>query len=444
MNICKHRKSLSQETKICLFLLLVGTVLKLCYAVQVPYNISKHDLGTVSDWAEYGKGHLSYIQYLYQNHHLLAEDPRAWGQFYHPPLFHIIGAFVFQIFYTEGGGTAAVFEWIQIVNTLFACGISVVCYRILNHLRVTGRKQIFLTAFFSFCPSLYWIGTILNNDCLMTLLLAVTIEQTILWIKQPCMSRIVKMALALALAMLTKTSAVLIAPAIGCVFLYELIRRIRQKANRKELWKQFIAFALISIPLGTCYVMRNWIRFGVEPSYVLDPGKQSTQYIGNCTLVQRLGVPSLRQLFSVRIHWDIPEEFSNIWGQTILTMSLDEGILALPNIYAKCLAGIMVWLGAGIVILLLIRSLQSFLDGSVELPIKLLTGIGTIGIFGSYLLFAFQYPQICTMNFRYIFSILIFGAAGYGICSKKMSIIEQILIGGYCLISTGLYFFCAI
>ena len=52
--------------KLCLLILLAGAVLKLCYAIQVPYSVSPHDLGGPSDWVSYSGGHLSYIQYLYQ------------------------------------------------------------------------------------------------------------------------------------------------------------------------------------------------------------------------------------------------------------------------------------------------------------------------------------------------------------------------------------------
>ena len=50
-----------REEKFCLLILLAGAVLKLCYAIQVPYSVSPHDLGGPSDWVTYSGGHLSYI-----------------------------------------------------------------------------------------------------------------------------------------------------------------------------------------------------------------------------------------------------------------------------------------------------------------------------------------------------------------------------------------------
>lgn len=147
---CPQRKSrrnmqaLQNETSLCLLFLLAGTILKLIYALRVPYNISPHDLGYVSDWTNYDTGHLSYIQFLFHQHTLV---PSISGQFYHPPLFHIIGAMVFQLFYVEGSTADAAFELIQILNTLFACGISLVGYRILVQLGVTGKNWFFSPVF---------------------------------------------------------------------------------------------------------------------------------------------------------------------------------------------------------------------------------------------------------------------------------------------------------
>lgn len=443
MNLCDI-SSRQREKRLCLLLLLAGTLLKLIYALQVPYTISPHDLESPSDWTSYDIGHLSYIQYLYRFRCLIQQSPTTAGQFYHPPLFHLVGAALFRLFYAEGSPVEPIFELLQIVNTLFACGISVVGYRILNHLGVSGKKLVTLTGFLSFCPTLYWMGTALNNDCLMTLLQAMTIEQTILWAKKPRMGLIIRMALLLALAMLTKTSAVFIAPAIGYVFLYELLRRIRQKSGVAPLIGQFAVFALISIPLGTSYVLRNWIRFQTPLNYAPNLGISSKQYVGDCTLWQRLGLPSLLQVFYARIHWEEPARYSNIWWQTFLTMSLDEGILALSGTVQKICAVLLVWSGAGTVLLLLAGTVRSLLSRTVETPVKLLLGVGYGVLMGSFVVFAFQYPHICTMNFRYIYNTLLFLTAGYGICERKMSTGAQILIGTHCLLSTGLYLFCAV
>ena len=439
-----HNVARRRERTLCLLILLAGTMLKLIYALQVSCYVSPHDLDRLSDWVQRTNGHLGYIQYLYQYRHLLQTSPVGAGQFYHPPLFYLVGAAVMQLFYTMGDPIEPVFELLQLVNTLFACGIAFVGWRILTHLEVTGKKLVVLTAFLSFGPTLYWLGTELNNDCLMTLLQAMTIEQTILWAKKPRTGVIIKMALLLALAMLTKTSAVLIAPAIGCVFLYELIRRIRQKDGVWPLIGQFALFAVISIPLGTSYVLRNWFLFQVPPNYVPNMGPNDPQYVGSCSVLRRLGLPSIRQLFSARIHWEEPANFCNIWWQTALTMALDEGILVLRNTAQKVCAVLLIWSCAGSILVLLAGTVRALLSKKASIPVRLLLGVGFCAVFGSYVLFCFQYPHLCTMNFRYIYNTLIFLAAGYGIREGEMSIGSRALVWTHCLLSTGLYLLCAV
>ena len=433
-----------REEKLCLLILLAGAVLKLCYAIQVPYSVSPHDLGGPSDWVTYSGGHLSYIQYLYQFQQLW-QGNGIGGMFYHPPLFHTMGALIFGLFYKSGGSIQAVFEWIQIFNTLAACAIAFVGWRILKHLEVKGRKLVTLTAFLSFGPTLYWLGTALTNDCLMTLLQAMTIEQIILWAKKPQMGVIIKAALLLALAMLTKTSAVLIAPAIGCVFLYIFLKTIREKGKISPLLWQLAAFLLISVPLGCSYVLRNWHLFQMPLNYVAPGwGVNDPQYIGDCGLLRRLGLPSAKQLFSARIHWDAPKKYCNIWWQTFLTMALDEGILVERNLAQKTAAVLLVWSCAGSTLVLLAGTVRTFFSRRTDAAVRLLLGVGYGVVFLSYVVFAFRYPRVCTMNTRYIYITMIFLVAGYGLREGEMPRAVQDLLWGNSLLSTALYFLCAV
>ena len=112
-----HNVARRRERTLCLLILLAGTMLKLIYALQVSCYVSPHDLGRLSDWVQRTNGHLGYIQYLYQHRHLLQTSPVGAGQFYHPPLFYLVGAAVMQLFYTMGDPIEPVFELLQIVNT---------------------------------------------------------------------------------------------------------------------------------------------------------------------------------------------------------------------------------------------------------------------------------------------------------------------------------------
>ena len=422
---------------ICLVLLLLGFVFKIIYTAQVGYNYSPHDLGELS-----GNGHLGYIQYLYLNKSL--PDTCA-GQFYHPPLFHIIGAAVLAIHHVTDDYTVA-FESLQLINMLFAVIGVIYGYRILRKIGNNDRFLVIATAFLSFCPAFYIIGAELNNDCLSTMFIIMAIYYTLCWREKRDVWGILKIALCIGLGMLTKTNAALIAFAVGLIFLYTLIE------DRKE-WKryilQFIPFGVVCIPLGLGWNIYRLLKFRLPLTYVLRLDN-SFQYIGDVSALARLGLPTAEQLTSCSIDWNKPADFSNIWGQTFLTMNFDEGMLSLEGKLANILGVSLLWISIILSILLLIALIRVLFSSKTEVSLKILFPINFLIIIVNYVKFAFDYPHICTMNFRYIviLQVLLMGSAV--ICRKKQLVGKCFNVGiGVCtalqsLLATYLYLFCAV
>ena len=219
---------------ICMLLLLLGAAARFFYAYAVPYYNTNHDLGDLSDWQSITYGHLGYIQYLYQYHHLPDFSPEFMGQYYHPPLFYIVGAIILQLFYHGTDNLVNAFEMLQYVNMAFSVLISVFLYRILKHLKISEKLLCCLTALVSFFPTLFFLGAQLNNDCLMTLFCVMALFYTLLWHSDPNTGNILKIAASIIFATLSKTSGVLIAPGVGAVFLYHLIKTKDRKALLKQ------------------------------------------------------------------------------------------------------------------------------------------------------------------------------------------------------------------
>lgn len=408
----KNKKYLSYE-KLCIVALVVGILFKLAYAVRVPYNVSPHDLNLTSDWTNIPDGHLGYIQYTYQYKHLTDFSPAEYrSQYYHPPLFYIISAVIMGIFDPmKNNNLSTSFEAIQLFNMVIAAMIPVVAFRTFKALELKEAGLFWATCLISFSPALYPIGAALNSDCLMTFFLSLVILNAVRWAKKQEMITIAKMGLFLALAMLSKTSGVLVAPSLAVLFLWILIEK---KEQFKKLLPQYIVFGLISIPLGLSWVLREYILFGVPFNYVLEQSVDSFQYIGDCSLLQRIGIPSYYEITEVKILWGHRQSYSNIWGQTLLTMALDEGILAVPNHLAYYLLILLYWGNSVLFMCSFVAFLVSLFIKNVPAKIRVffLTGFSTL--LASYILFAFQQPFICTMNFRYIATILIFLFASVG------------------------------
>jgi len=401
--------------KICMRILLIGSIAKLLYSFLVPCNISRHDLGAMSDWKTIENGHLGYIQYIYQYRHLPDFSPEGMFQFYHPPFFYIVSAIVMGITMISTSNVIFAFDVIQVFVTLIAIYTTMLLVMMAKKIGIKGRNLVFLTIFFAFCPIFYILGVTLNNDMLMITLSILAMYFTLCWVENHSFKNIIGIAISMGLAMFTKTSAGLIAPAIGFVFLRELIVN---KKIRKKLIAQFCVFGIICIPLGMFWSIRNYLLYGIPFNYVLDL-KSDEMYVGNYTLIDRIGLPSIYELFGYRIDISEPDKYYNIWGQTMMTMVFDEGILSIESIAEWAMGILMMWSSAILYIMGLISAAKGILDKKIDVNKRILFIISFFSVFISYIIFCFKYPYICTMNFRYIVITLVSGMMMLGLMENN-------------------------
>ena len=431
--------------QLCFIVLALSICFKLIYAVRVPYNISPHDLNLTSDWTNIPDGHLGYIQYIYQYRQLTDFSPVEYpSQYYHPPLFYIMSAVIMSVFDPiKNNNLTASFEAIQFFNMLTASVIPVVCYFIFKELKIKGQGLLWATLMVSFSPALYHIGAAINSDCLMSFFLSLVVLNAVKWANSPRMTTIAKMGLFLALSMLSKTSGVLIAPALSLLFLWSLLEK---KAPFKELFAQYLVFGLISIPLGLSWVLRENILFGMPFNYVLEQTPDSFQYVGDCSLIARIGLPSVRQLSTTKIVWSYRQDYSNIWGQTLFSMCLDEGILPVQTDLEYYMVILLYWMNSILYIISFFTLLKSVFLKKYSGKIRAFFIAIYLTLMGSYILFAFQQPFICTMNFRYIWLTLVPLFSSVGILandsavltSKLKKVITTVLI--LCSFYTGIVY----
>ena len=238
---------------------------------------------------------------------------------------------------------------------------------------------------------------------------------TLCWCENHSLKNIIGIAIAMGLAMLTKTSAGLIAPAIGFVFLHELIVN---KNIRKKLIVQFVVFGIICIPLGMFWSIRNNVLYGMSFNYVLDP-KSDEMYVGYHTLIDRIGLPSIYELFGYRIDVSQTDKYYNIWGQTMMSMVFDEGILSIKSIPEWVMGILMMWSSAILYIMGLISTVKGILDKKIDINKRILFIISFWSVFISYIIFCFKYPYVCTMNFRYIVITLVSGMMMLGLMESN-------------------------
>ena len=399
------------------YILLISFILKMFYAIKKIFCVTDHDLQVleVNPFVIGPTGHLGYINYIIEHLSLppvITEYNDFPPQFYHPPVFYVFGALVKGIAEKLGVPEIICYEILQQLNMVFAFLCIYVLYKILNELKISAKMTMMLMLLVAFSPIYLTLGVEINNDCIMTLFCLLAVHRVIIWYKKRTVKDIVLTGLFLALGMLSKTSAVLISPALGAVFACAFFEKGQDSESRKKLAGQYGAFLAVSVPLGLSWVIRNYVMYKVPFSYVPAVVGRQPQYTGDIPVIARLGLPSLKQLTLWKLDIFHPEDQPSILGQIIQSQTFDEGLLLNPDPVTPMILLWSYWLLYLFAFYLLVRFVA---DRKIKLPVKLLLGLLFAVPVASIYMFAFQYPALCSVSPRYIAAPLtmLFVAAGY-------------------------------
>lgn len=409
-----YRKTLT-ERQVLVGIFLISFLIRGMLVLLSAYSSNQHDTHFFAVWGEnqVGSGHFGYMQYLLEYKKLPDFDPRLSWSFYNPPLHHIVCALFIAGNRLLGLGYEACAENLQILTLFWSSMTIFVMYRILQEFSL--KKRVFCLTFgiLALHPIFAILSLSLNNDCLATLFSATAILYTIRWYKNHRMQYLFCIAITVGLGMMTKVSVGLIAPAIALVFLAVLIK---ERKEWKRLIIQFSGFGLVCIPLGLAWPIRQKILFDLPFNYVQPLNKADMwQYVGDYGVWQRLK-PSISSVLQHPWYTGLPENQHQIWQEMFRTSLLDEWTFQLPQGNYISLAKVLMLLGIvlGLVTTMLFLRVL-FQKGSMDGIMKMMCAV----CYGSLLLFfvkfCFDYPYICTMNFRYIVITLLFPVLGTGI-----------------------------
>lgn len=423
-------------------LLLLGFLLRVIYIWAVPNNISAHDLGNVLDTGEVTGGHLGYISYIYHYGRIPNMDPRTAWAYYNPPLYHIISAIWLKINTTLGIEWNQAAENLQILTLLYSSLSVVVFEKILDEFAIKDKVKNLILCFFGTFPMLIWLSGNLTTDSLVLLFALCIMLYTIRWYKKRDMKTIVILALCIGCGMITKISLGFFAISVGAIFILGFVEAIRKdKTAVKKCILQYAVFLLICAPIGLSWSVRNSVRFDLEPNYVQNLGENSGQYIGNADLVDRIGIPSLAQMSYAKMCFDT-EIDTNIWMSIFRTAIYDEWYainidgevaenIGIATVFVNIFLGIFMFV---LFLIMLVRKSEVWkLDG------KLFFSLTYLVYFISYIKFCFDYPQICTMNFRYITFMAVIPMLGAGLflTEKENKVCMKILTFA-CFLANGM------
>lgn len=413
-----------KEQKKSLFLMGMSFLVKFYYIFLTEIYTRQHDL-SVFGAPEGTGGHAGYVEYLWKHHHLADVDPTSIYGFYHPPFYYSISALWLELnvnFFGVDFNRAA--ESLQILTLFYSMVITILAYRIFRFFGLKGKALYAALFIVAFHPTFILLSGSINNDILATAFMAGAALCALQWYQEQNLKNVIKIALCIGFGMMTKLSAALIAPPVAVLFLYVFLKKFR--TDWKKLILQYGVFGIICIPLGMWYGIRNFVKWGVSFTYVQKIPVDQPQYLGNESVLHRIFDFSPYQFSSVYEQWYSAE--SNISNRNYnehnpLIVLLKNSMFGefirddtFKNVsWVNAFSTILFWTGVFLAlsafIFMLILCIK---EREGNLAVNRFFGIIWLTMLFGYYQTAFQYPFVCTMDFRYIPFTVVIGAVFYG------------------------------
>ena len=410
------------RTKVNSFLIIgLGFCLKFYYVLITSVGTRQHDVSFFGDEA----GHAGYIEYLLFNHKLPDFDVRDRWQFCHPPLHHAISAA--WIFLNEnilGFGHDQARESLQMLTLFYSGCIIISAYRILRHFALEDEALYIPLMIVSFHPAFILFSGSINNDVLSAALVMGAVICTLKWYKCPTLKNILKIALCIGLAMMTKVAAATVAPPVALVFLIVFIKRF--KTDRKKLFGQFCCFGAICVPLALWFGIRNYIKWKVPLTYVAKLETNDPQYIGDIPFLKRMTDFSPFQFASPYEQWDFDGGDGYFEYNPLITLlknslfgeSINEKVM-LDLSYLHIISIAFLWLNVVIAGYALFVMIKMCVKKCSAEPTEKIFLVGFyVFMMAVFIKNSATYPFTCTMNYRYITPTAIIGAVFIGLSLK--------------------------
>lgn len=417
----RYTKEKLSIKEVIVLLFITGFLLRLNYVlytnVDVTASVRQHDVGIFfkNNW-----GHGAYIECFFNKWFALPRDPK-FGQFYHPPLHHFLSAVWMHIFtHFFAFSVERAVTSIQYLTLFYSSCCMIVTERILSALDIRGSGKVIAFSLVAFHPTFIILAGSINNDILSILLILLTIYTTIKWYQSPSLKRIILIALSVGLGMMTKLTVAVIAPSIAAVFLIKLIQGWKQKQSL-SYFGQYCAFGCICIPLGMFYPLWKFIYYNVPLNYVHKLSLKSAQYVGFHSIYERLFDFSYYPFQSPYLAWKVYKEYNPLVAvaKTSIFGEYNFGVNNTLIFSSKLLLYVNILL-----IIISIASVIFFIlkkNNVIDKTLKLFFISYNIILFAYYIVFCFQYPHTCSMDYRYIVPTCILGAVYIGFMYNGLS-----------------------
>lgn len=408
-----------------LLLFSAGFVIRLNYVLitTVSLRVRQHDVYKFGG----GRGHSGYIEHFYNNGFTMPDiNPLTKAQFYHPPLHHFLSALWMRLLTTYGMSYQRAIESLPFLTLFYSMCALVLCERIFDKLNLRGFGKIIALSIAAFHPTFILLSGSVNNDNLAVLFTLLAIYAALKWYNEPTMGNIFLIAIAVGLGMSTKLSVPLAAPAIAIVF---IIKTFLENDNLlKKFWKQYAVFAVVCIPLGLWYYIRNAVKYKIPMTYIPKLSSSADQYIGYHSVYERLFDYSehpFKNVFLNKITNGEGEYFEYNPFVTIIKTSLF-GEYTFTRYYDKItpFCRILLILNIIMISLSIIGMIYCVIRKSsfINYTFKVFLVLFYIITMASYFVFIFKYPHNCSMDFRYLTVTVVIGSLFIGMAAEQIKI----------------------
>ena len=377
------------------YILFIGFVMRIGYMLYTPCTLRPHDLKAISIDSD---GHAAYILNILYGHLPMSNE----GQFYHPPLYHILSGIVIFLLkpILHLTNEIDIINCARLVSCFFSC-ITLYCVKSLcAELKTNKPIPLSLVAFL---PNFYLMGGRVNNDAMAVFFMSMILLFSIRWYKNQSRKNTVILAISFGLGMMSKMSVAVFAIPTGLMMISVLAKSIKSHQLLKTI-KSLCLFAAVSIPLGLAYPIRNMILFNQPINYVFDVGSAGFAS-QNYSYVQRFLTFPITKIFSP-LYNNVNTDY-NLWMYLLKGGLFGEFRF---NI-AVAIPTIMLFIYALISIYMIISVISSLKEKDENIIYLVLSA--TVLVI-SYIYFNIKYPYGCTMDFRYVALVFIINALLFG------------------------------
>ena len=428
--LCKRQFS---AEKLCALIFAAAVLVRIVYVIATPAFVRQHD----SYLPGMRIGHLGYIEYILRHDFripTLDMNPTKVWQYVHPPLHHLLAALWVKLLRALGMPSLLCGESIQVLTLLYSCLTLCFAYGVFRELRLRGSGLVIAFSLTAFSPVLIQFAGSINNDCLVTMLMAATVWTAMRWYRRPSVGAMAVCGLCFGLSMAAKLSAALMAPALALLF---LSIPIQKRQTVREITVQYAAFLLIAAPLALAFPLYNTIRWGISPTYVNQASILSLFGVRGYSAAERFLSVKKEQILSPYLILLGKNKDHNILLSLIKTATFGEYTLTRSKDLVFCVSCLLLAVHIALCLMGIFSAPIQVKRGWMRRETRTMTSFFlalSVTMLFSYIRFCFAYPYVCSMDARYIVLLIIPGAACVGKMRRGKGL-RVLLTAAFCLLS---------